>query len=136
MAQAAAMLTGLIALWFMLAPSADGAAGAIGIGAAALAFGAARWLMGKAPAMRGARLRIGRFKRGGGILQAAFAPGRLKPGFVKIKARDEAMSAALARAAAQSGAVVVEVEADGLLVHALDEEAIEALARAVEREAA
>ena len=137
MARAAATLAGLIALWFVLAPRAD-SVGAIAIGTAAAvaAFGASRWLFGAPPASQGRPLRVGKFKGGDGLIRAALAPEQLKPGFVKIKARDAGMCAALARAAGTNGAVIVEVEADGLLVHATDEDAIEAFGRAVERDAA
>jgi multisubunit Na+/H+ antiporter MnhE subunit len=130
MAQGAAMLAGLVLLWFLLSPRIDAASVAIGVAVALVAAIGGRWLTGPArkpeAAPAAARVRVrsaGALRR---ILAGVLAPRRmLAPSLVKLRARDEATRAAYARAVAGAvGVLVVEVESDGLLLHVVEEGAV------------
>jgi multisubunit Na+/H+ antiporter MnhE subunit len=136
MAQAAAMLMGLAALWFMLSPSFEDAGAAVIAGACIVAaFAGARRLIAAnvdAPLRERSWLRraLEAVRAEGRVAVAAILPGaRLKPAFVKIKTKDDRVRAALAlAAAAHIGGVIVEMEADGFLLHTLDEDGVDARA--------
>jgi hypothetical protein len=139
MAQAAAMLIGLAAFWlmlspgFMLSPGAGDLAGlAIGAAAVACAFAGARWAAPESGAR--AQPRASLLRRAGQSVRMqaraaarALTPGaRLKPAFVKMKLRGAAERAFIgADVAGRLGAVVVEMEEGGFLMHTLDEDAVD-----------
>lgn len=139
MLHAAAALTGLWLLWLLLTQRAaspvDIALGAAAAFAAvvialrlfgpskayARAFQFAAWMIARAPdVVRGAL---------GAIRAAIAADVALKPALVRVRSRAEGDATRAAFAdmiSARAGAIVVESDADGLLVHVLDEDQIDA----------
>jgi hypothetical protein len=137
MAQAAATLMGLVLLWLMLSPWVeDAAALAIGGACVVCAYAGGRWLGAAEPELPRSiqsprspsafERALAALRAGSRVARAAISPARLRPAFVKIKARGDRDRTGLAETIAPSvGAVVVEIEADGFLLHTIDEEAID-----------
>lgn len=138
MLQAAAMLVGLWAVWLLLAPAPLsfehlGLGAAVAVMAAALSVRFGGWRdVGVQPGL--AWLRVRSAAEG---LRAALVTSRaamaadisLRPALIRIKPRPApaAVKAAFADAVSASpGWLAVESDADGLLVHVIDEDAVEA----------
>lgn len=137
MLHAAALLTGLWALWLLFTQRwASGADLALGFAAALIgvlwaarfggvAFGWSPRLLllnaGRAPSVIAGALST--------LRDAIAADITLKPALVRVKPRPSSEDARAVLAGAISvapGALVVEADAEGLLVHVLDEDAIDA----------
>jgi len=142
MIHAVAMLTGLWLLWLLLTqhwgdPGALGVAGVAALAATALAGRLGALDQGGARFAHAPMLAFLALSRAGAVFSGAMAVARaavaadvtLRPALVRIKTRP---SSDLARAAladmisAAPGAVVVETDNDGVLVHVLNEHAIDA----------
>jgi multicomponent Na+:H+ antiporter subunit E len=142
MLHAAAMMIGLWAIWLVLTQTwmtpgdvlAGGAIAFVCMWVCAFFGGLGR---GGGLFVHGPRLVLLALGRLGQVLNgavtttlAAFAPGSsLRPALVRVKLRsssDFARAALADMIGAAPGAVVVEADAEGLLVHVLDEEAIDA----------
>lgn len=138
MLHAAAMLLGIFALGLLVigvgvSPETPAAAGGVAIVVTLLAahFGGTRDNAFAAPQLGLLGVARARDAIGGAFstLRAAGAADvTLKPALVRVKVRtdDARAQAALAdQLSAAAGAVVIDVDADGLLVHVLDEDAID-----------
>lgn len=139
MLHAAAMLTGISLLWLLVMQpglSPQGLVGGICVGLACVALGARLGGVTSAFA-RAPFLAIPALVRLGVVLQGAISTVRaavaadiaLKPALVRLKTRVKGMEATAALAAmisASPGMVAVETDAEGLLVHVIDEDAVDA----------
>lgn len=139
MLHAAAMLIGLSVLWMLVAQrvsSPQDVAVAVAVSfacvAVALRFGGASSAFARAP-----RLWMLNIARAGAVMRGALATLRaavsadvtMRPTLVRVRsrARRSAERASFANMiSATPGMAVVETDADGLLVHVLDEDAIDA----------
>ncbi len=144
MVHAAAMLTGLWALWLLLtqywtAPTALLVGGAVALACVLIAarFGALK--DGDGAFARAPQLMWLTATRGGDVLRGALGVMRaavaadvtLKPALVRVRTRatsDLARAAMADMISAAPGAVVVDVDSEGFLVHVLDEDAIDVVA--------
>lgn len=138
MIHAAATAAGLAALWFMLAPSRESLlVGALALAAALLLswrFASLDRENGLAPRVFAALplwfSRIGvHLGNGLRVMAAAFGGGGLRPGLVRVRlsgGSDVARAAFASAASASPGMIVVEASADALLLHAADEERVDA----------
>lgn len=139
MLHAAALLTGLIFLWLMLTQRASSpqdwalaAAAALACVAIAARFGGVTNAFARGP-----RLLALNVARAGAVVRGALATMRaavsanvtMKPALVRVRSRADraAERASLANLiSATPGMAVVETEPDGLLVHVIDEDGIDA----------
>lgn len=139
MLHAAAMLIGLAVLWIAATQHASSpqdwlvaAAVAIACTGVALRFGGAGSAFARAPRLWALSIaRVGAVVRGAlATLRAAVsADVTMKPALVRVRSRAtrSAERASFANMiSATPGMAVVETDADGLLVHVLDEDAIDA----------
>lgn len=141
MLHAAAMLTGLGILWLLFAQQWRGPEDlALAAGAAlfCVVLSARLGGFGRGGAFTHAlQLIVLAFTRAGAVIAGALSTIRsalaadvtLKPALVRVKMRDGSDFARAALAdmiGAAPGGLVVEADAEGLLVHVLDEEAIDA----------
>lgn len=138
MLNAIATAAGLFGLWFALAPAqASATSGAVAAGAVvasmliAARFGAFDKSARFSPTLLALLVRrMARSVRGAiGVVGAVIAPTSQRSGLVRIRQSEtsEATRAAFANfVGAAPGVTVLEVQADGLLVHALDEEGLDA----------
>ena len=138
MLHAAAMLLGLISLWFLATLRAGGVLDlAFGAGAALLCAAFAWRAGGSGGAFtRAPRAALATAARMGAVFSGALATIRtalaadvaLKPALVRIRTRgqggERADFAGLLSSA--PGMVVAETDADGILVHVMDEDAVDA----------
>lgn len=140
MLHAAAMLTGLWIVWLLLTQRWDSALDlGVGAGAALLCVGLA--LRGGGAGEAFARLPSSLLlavSRIGPLLQGAFATVRaaiaadvtLKPALVRVKTRarkGEERAAFASMISATPGMAVVDADADGMLVHVLNEDEVDAV---------
>ncbi len=139
MLHAAAMLTGLFLIWlaltqrgFSLVELAVGLVAAIGCVAVAQRFGGVGRAFARAP-----RLLLLRLSRAGAVAQGAFGAVRaaiaadvtLKPALVRVRSRVTGAGARAVLAemiSAAPGQVVVEADAEGILLHVNDEDGVDA----------
>ena len=140
MLHAAAMLSGLWALWLLFTQRwTSGVEFALGFAVALVCVvwaarfgGVERNAFVSAPRMLALALRRSPDVLAGGwaTLRAAIAADvTLAPALVRVKPRpasENARAALSGMISAASGAIVVEADAEGLLVHVIDEEAIDA----------
>lgn len=141
MLHAAAMFVGLMVVWLLLVPEWREPEDLAIAGAAALAcavIGARLGGFGRGGAFSHApQLAILASSRVGAVIGGALATIRaaldpdmtLRPALVRVKARassDFARAVLAEMIGAAPGATVVETDADGLLVHVLDEESLDA----------
>jgi multisubunit Na+/H+ antiporter MnhE subunit len=137
MLHAAAMLTGIFLLWLLVVQpgtSPQGLAIGTGVALACVVLGArlggVTSAFARAPFLAVSALgRLGVVLRGAlSTIRAAVAADiALKPALVRLKTRVKGVEASAALAAmisASPGMVVVETDAEGLLVHVLDEDAV------------
>lgn len=139
MLHAAAMLAGFFVIWLLLAQRLGGLAdvalaGVVAAACVAVAarFGGVSAAFARAPGLVWLALaRSGEVARGAlaTLRAAAAADVTLKPALVRVRTRADSVEARAAFAdmlSASPGMAVVETEADGFLVHALDEDAVDA----------
>ncbi len=139
MLHAAAMLTGLFLIWIALTQRVFSLA-EFGLAVVvALACVLVAWRFGGIGRTfaRGPRLLLLRLSRAGAVLQGAFRTIRaalaadvtLKPALVRVRSRVTGQGARAVLAemiSAAPGQVVVEADADGLLLHVNDEDGVDA----------
>ncbi len=138
MLHAAAMLTGSFLIWLALTQRADsplalGAAALAALGAVLVAwrFGGLGGSFARMPQIAALSIaRVGALMRGAfGVLRAAIAADvALQPALVRVKTRLVGAGARVALAellSAAPGQVVVEADGDGLLLHVIDENAVD-----------
>lgn len=144
MVHAAAMLTGLWVLWLLLTQSWDSPLALALGGAVALAcvLIAARFGVfqgGGGAFARAPQLMVLTLARGGEVLRGAMSVMRaaiaadvtLKPALVRVRTRattDLARATMADMLSAAPGALVVDADPEGFLVHVLDEDAIDVVA--------
>jgi multisubunit Na+/H+ antiporter MnhE subunit len=141
MLHAAAMLTGLILLWLALTQRASTPVDIAIAAAAALAALMVAWRFGGIGRgyARAPRLLLLRLSRAGAVAQGALTTLRnaiaadvsLTPALVRVKSRVTGAGARAVLAemiSAAPGEVVVEADAEGLLLHVNDEDAVDAAA--------
>lgn len=139
MLHAAAMLCGLAVLWMLVTQRASSpqdwaiaAVASLACVAVALCFGGVSRAFGRAPRLLMLNVaRVGAILRGtlSTLRAAVSADVTMKPALVRVRTRAQDVSERASFAnmiSATPGMVVVEADADGLLVHVIDEDAIDA----------
>lgn len=139
MLHAAAMLAGLLLVWFALTQRAVSVTDLALAGVAAGACLLLAWRFGGVGRafLRAPRLLVLRLRRVGAVLRGAVSAVRaalaadvtLKPALVRVRSRASGAGARVVLAemiSAAPGQVVVEADADGLLLHVMDEDRVDA----------